>query len=440
MGIPKIKYLFLLFLLLVTPAIHAEDLLHIYQLAKENDSRFLASTAQWQANREISNQSRALVMPSLDLSAAISANRLRTHKPAASSGVLNYDSELYSISVIQPVFNQGYFSQIRQAESIVSKADAEYEAIRLELMIRTAERYFAVLSAKDELAFAQAEKKAVAQQLEQTQKRFEVGVIAITDVHEARARYDITVAQEIAAQKNLSDSYEALFEITGNYHKQLSSVSDNIPLIKPVPDNIDGWTQLAMEKNPALIAARFDLASAEEEISKQRAGYYPSVNIVGKKSYSDNSNSLLGATRAETDTIGLEMSMSLFEGGSTNSKVREAGHLKTAAQENMEKQRRASLRSTREAFLGINAAISRVNALKQALVSSESALEATEAGLEVGTRTIVDVFLALREKFRAQRDYAQSRYDYIIETLHLKQAAGILQESDLETVNSWLEK
>ena len=429
--------LFIIFSL-CTFAAQAEDLWDIYNLAKENDTQFLANTAQWQASKETLNQNKALIMPSLDLSASVSGNRQKTRQPSASAGILNYDSEVYSISLIQPLYNSEYMARIHQAQAVVDQADADFESARLELMVRVAEKYFSVLSAGDNVAFAEAEKKAVERQLEQTQKRFEVGLIAITDVHEAKARYDITVAQEIAARNDLADSYEALYEITGQYHKQISILNDNVPLVTPEPKDINGWTSIAMEKNLSLISARKALASAEQEIKKQQAGHYPSLSIVGNKSYSDKSNSSLGATNSETDSIGLQLDMSLFAGGKTSSLVRQSTFLKVKAQEEMEKQRRSALRQTREAYLGLNAAISRVNALKQALTSSESALEATEAGFEVGTRTIVDVLLALREKYRAQRDYAQSRYDYVIETLHLKQAAGVLSDSDIEMVNSWL--
>ena len=427
-------------LYLCTFFVQAEDLMDIYNLARENDTQFLANTAQWQASKETLAQNQALIMPSVDLSASVAGNRSKTRLPASSAGVLNYDTEAYTISLIQPLYNSEFMARIRQAEAVVDQADADFEATQLELMVRVAERYFAVLSARDNVVFAESEKKAVARQLEQTQKRFEVGLIAITDVHEAKARYDITVAQEISAQNELADSYEAMFEITGQYHKQLSILNEQVPLTTPEPRDINGWTKIAIEQSLELISARKALASAEQEINKQRAGHYPSLSIVGSKAYSDQSTSLVGATNSETDSIGLQLDMSLFAGGRTNSQVKEATFLKVKAQQDMERQRRSTLRQTREAFLGVNAAISRVNALKQALTSNESALEATEAGFEVGTRTIVDVLLALREKFRAQRDYAQSRYDYILETLRLKQAAGVLTSSDIELVNGWLVK
>ncbi|MDH5594383.1 MAG: TolC family protein, partial [Gammaproteobacteria bacterium] len=193
--------LFIIFSL-CTFAAQAEDLWDIYNLAKENDTQFLANTAQWQASKETLNQNKALIMPSLDLSASVSGNRQKTRQPSASAGILNYDSEVYSISLIQPLYNSEYMARIHQAQAVVDQADADFESARLELMVRVAEKYFSVLSAGDNVAFAEAEKKAVERQLEQTQKRFEVGLIAITDVHEAKARYDITVAQEIAARND----------------------------------------------------------------------------------------------------------------------------------------------------------------------------------------------------------------------------------------------
>lgn len=417
----------------------AENLMDIYNLAKSNDPAYRGAEAAWHAALEAKPQSRALLFPSVNVSANRTENDQTINQPVASAGKSSFSSDGYTLSLTQPVYHHDYFVGLKQADAQVGQANANYRADQQDLMLRSAERYFAVLSAQDNLEFARAEKKAVARQLEQTQKRFEVGLIAITDVHEARAQFDLTIAREIEAENALSNSREELAEITGQNHEHFSVLASSLPLINPEPADIDQWTTTAEAQNLRLIAAQRAAEIAKHEISRQRAGHLPTLDLVGNSTNTYSGGGRFGESDIDNDSISLQFSINLFQGGAVSSKVREAEHLRTQANENRELQRRAVLRSTRQAYNGVLAAISRVKALKQALVSSESALEATEAGFEVGTRTIVDVLVALRGKFAAKRDYSQARYDYILGTLSLKQAAGMVDVSDLEKINNWLQ-
>ncbi|WP_295537635.1 TolC family outer membrane protein, partial [uncultured Thioclava sp.] len=320
-----------------------------------------------------------------------------------------------------------------QAGAHGDKAEADYGAAKQELIVRVSSAYFDVLAALDNVEFSRAEKEATARQLEQAKQRFEVGLIAITDVHEAQAQYDLTVAQEITADNTLANTREALQEITGQYDETLQVLRDEIPLLEPVPSDADAWITQARQQNLSLQAARFAASAAKDEISRQRAGHYPTLDFVANKSNSVTHSTTGRETDAET--LSLQLNVPLFAGGAVLSRTREAGYRANEARYRLEQTRRGVQRQTRNAYLGVLAGISRVKALEQAVVSSKKALEATEAGFEVGTRTIVDVLLSQRELFRAQRDHARSRYDYLLNTLRLKQSAGSLAVTDVEAIS-----
>lgn len=427
----------LITLALASPA-HAENLLDIYHLAQQNDAQLKGAEAARLAVLESKPQSRALLFPTLNASAGTTANQLDTRRPASSAGVSRFNSNAYSLSLTQPVYHRDTYVQLRQSDARVAQADATFSATEQDLMTRVATRYFDVLAAQDNLEFAHAEKKAIAQQLEQSQQRFDVGLVAITDVQEAQARFDSARAQEIDAERQLASGLEALREVTARQHRNLSLLSESIPLVAPEPSDIEQWADAALKQNLQISAAQSGADVAREEIERQRSGHYPSVDIVGSRAFSDSGGGRFGASESLTDTLTLQLNVPLYQGGLVTSRTREAGFKHTQALETLEQQRRSVIRQTRDAYLGVNANISRVQALKQAVVSNRTALESTEAGLEVGTRTQVDVLNAQRELFRAQRDHARARYDYILETLRLKQAAGTLSPADLEQINTWL--
>jgi len=420
----------------------AEDLLDIYRLAEKNDPQFKAAQATRLAALEAKPQSRALLLPDISLSASTTRDRedIQSSSSAIFSTETTYSTNTgYSLTLSQPLFNAEYFIQLRQADARVGQADAELAAAQQELITRVAERYFDILAAVDNLEFARAEKSAVERQLEQTKQRFEVGLIAITDVHEAQAAYDLAIAEEIDAENQLSSSQEALRELTGQHHKSLAYLTDKIQLISPDPANIDKWSDTALNQNFTLLAAEFAAKAAQDEIKLQRSGHLPTLDVNASHGLTDISGGSFGARETEDSAIGIRLNVPLYSGGGTNSRVREAMQLFEQAKENLEQQRRSTLRQSRDAYLSTTAAINRVKALNQAVISAQSALDATEAGLEVGTRTTVDVLNSRRELFRAQQNHARSRYDYILNTLRLKQAAGILSAADLEQINNWVE-
>ena len=427
------------------PAVsNGQNLIQIYNLAVTNDPELKRADAARLAALEARPQARSRFLPSVN----VGANYTYQHQDlttfpflgsASENTAGSYPTDGYSLNLSQPLFYYDAFVQNRQADAKVAQAEAQFEAARLNLMLRVAERYFDVLAAQDNLSFAQAEKKATERQLEQTKQRFNVGLIAITDVHEAQASYDLTVAQEISAQNRLSNANEALREVTGQYHKELFALMKDTPLITPEPADIDKWAETALKQNLQLISSQFAVDIAANQIKFQRAQRYPTLDLVGSHNYSDNSDSLFFPTKTTSDVVSIQLNWNLFQGGRVSSLARQASYQFNEAEATLEQQRRSTVRQTRDAYLGVIAGISRVKALNQSVISHRSALEATEAGLEVGTRTTVDVLNARTNLYLAERDYAQSRYDYILNTLRLKQAAGLLSERDLDAINKWLE-
>jgi outer membrane protein len=304
----------------------------------------------------------------------------------------------------------------------------------------TTERYLEVLAAGDNLTFAKSEKKAIGEQLNQTKQRFEVGLSAITDVHEAQARYDQAVAQNIEAENLLANTKENLREVTGQYYEYLSVLKAKTPLVTPKPANIDAWLDIAKERSLSLTVAEKQMQIAQEDVSRNRAGHYPTLDLVASYSYSDSDGGLVFDEGREVDDtrIGLQLNLPIYEGGRVSSQTQEAAYRYQQSKDLYEQQRRATERQTRSSYLNVLANISSVRAFRQALTSSRTALEATEAGYEVGTRTAVDVLNSRRELFRSERDYARSRYTYILETLRLKAAVGTLTEQDVVAINNWL--
>jgi outer membrane protein len=417
----------------------AEDLIDVYKLATQNDSQLRAARATLNAQLELKPQARARVLPTLNLSADYS--RTRSESTSGSTTTEDdYPSRGISVTLTQPLYRADAFAQLDQADAQVSAAYADFKAQEQNLALRVAEGYFAVLSALDNLTFARAEHESIGKQLEQTKQRFNVGLIAITDVHEAQSRFDLSSAQLILAENRLANEWDALRELTGTNVKSLVALQPEAPLLPPSPADVEQWVQSSLKQNPALQSSKFSVDAAQYEVKRQRGLGYPTVDARGSYSDTDNSESdNLGAERTST-SIWLELNWGIYRGGSVDSATRRAEAQLEQAKENMEQQRRDISLRTRASYLGVQANISRANALKQAVVSARSALSATEAGYEVGTRTTVDVLNARTQLFLAQRDHAQSRYDYVLAILNLKSSAGSLELNDLQQINGWLKK
>ena len=416
----------------------AADLVEVYQMAESSDPVYSQSVAAYEATLEAKPQARALLLPTVSLNANTASNDQDISTSSGTSpGEVGFNSHGYSLDISQPVFRYDRYLSLQQADSQIQQAQAELDAALQDLVIRVSERYFDALAAIDNLNFVQAEKTSLGRQLEQAKQRFEVGLIAITDVHEAQAGYDRSVANEILAENLIDNTREAVREVTGNYLTDLAPLGETMPLVTPEPAVIEKWTQISQQQNLQVIAAKNQLETARQEIKIQQSGHLPTLDIVANKGYS-SSGGRFGGAQIHTTAIGLELNVPLFEGGLVNSRTREAHSLYNQAFQRLEETYRSAQRQTREAYLGVISGISQVKALAQSVISSESALEATQAGFEVGTRTTVDVVASQRVLLQAKRDYARARYDYILNTLRLKQAAGTLTPEDLQEINRWL--
>ena len=423
--------------MLVPANLYAADLLSLYQQARQSDPQIRAARASREAGQEARPQALSQLLPNLSLSGDVSYSDRDIHSPPTFAGRGDFTSNSLALNVVQPLFRKDRLVALEQADEQIKQADANLETAQQELILRVAQAYFGVLSAKDNLTFAETEKKAIARQLEQAQERFDVGLVAITDVHEAQARFDQARANEISANNEVDNAMEALREIVASADRALDGLKDNVPLVPPEPADIDSWSDTALKNNPRVLAARLAGNIARKDIEAKRAGHYPSLDLVGSLSRSRVENNY--GNDVDAAAIGLQLNVPLYSGGAVNSSTRQAQHQFEAARETLEAERRSVGRQVRDAYRGIQSSISRVEALVATERSAQSALEATEAGFEAGTRTLVDVLNSQRDLFRAKRDLAQSRYDYVLNTLQLLQAAGTLTEEDVVRVNAWLQ-
>jgi outer membrane protein len=456
----KIQFECLLFAFTVfgTPTLlNATSLLEVYQQALQNDPLIQEVESRRLAALETLPQARSSLLPQINASGSWATSRessegrqifdstLNTFRPVSSK--LKSDTTIWNVELRQTIFRWDQIVTLKQADKRIAKAEANREAAHQDLIIRVASRYFDVLSTEDLLTSIHADRLAIARQLAQAKQRFKVGFIAITDVQESQAAYDQTVASEIQAKRKLATSREFLREITGEYISTLSAPGDDFPLLSPNPNDERSWIDLAMGQNLTLISSRLDEKIARDEISFRRNGYYPSIDLVANTGGTDartelnvnNSPFFPANSNRGYDSISLQITLPLFSGGRTSSKIREAVYLHRAMREQLQRVTRETERTTRDAYLGVLSEISRAKALKQAVASSRTALEATQAGFDMGTRTIVDVLNSQRSLYIAITNYYQSRYVYISNVLLLKQASGTLKIEDLEQINNWLE-
>lgn len=423
-------------------AFAATDLLGVLADAETRDPQYREAEARALAIAEGVPQARAeLWFPTLALTAGASrvVQDIENEQAFGAGGNVAFSTQNFRLNMTQPVWRYDRYIALKQADERVQQAQLEVLFARQDLMVRTAERYFDVLAALDSLAFAKAEMQSLESQLDQARQRFEVGLIAITDVQEAQAGFDRAVAAEIAARNQLENAHEALREVTEVYHADLVPLGESMPLAVPEPADIDAWTESALSGNLQLAASRIAADVARREIRRQYAQHLPTLDLVGGHGF-NKQGGRFGATEVTQSDIGVELNVPVFEGGRTVSLTRQAGHEHTVALEQLEQTRRTVQRQAREAYLGVISQIGSVKALKQAVVSSRTALESTRAGFEVGTRTAIDVVGAERGLSQALRDYARARYDYILETLRLKRAAGSLQPEDIAVTNAWLDE
>lgn len=428
-------------LALLAPSLaSANELLRVYDLALQNDAQLQAAVGARQSVLETVPQARGGLLPQI--------NGFGSTKEGDSTFTFNGVAEdsddeetILGLSLRQAVFDAAAWNRWQQADANAAAAEATYQIAQQTLALRVTEAYFNVLAAADSVRFADAEKSAVERQLELAKRRFEVGLSAITDVQEAQARYDLTVAQMIEAEQAFDVAKLALTEITGAPQAQVVPLQAEIPLLGPNPDDVNEWVKAASEGNLEIRVALAQAEAAREGVDLSRTGHYPTLNFVtDKQVFESTSVTLVGPAEQERDSLayGFELNVPIFAGGATQAAVNSAKGVHQQRVAELEARRRAVERTTRSAYQGVIAGVSRVKALKQAVLSNTTALEASEVGLEVGARTAVDVLNAQRELYRAQRDYARSRYDYLLNILRLKSAAGQLGKKDLGEIDGLL--
>lgn len=423
------------------PSAQAEDLLTLYQKALTQDSRLAIGESEYRAALEAKPGARASLLPQLSAS-----GRYEHHDqtyddiPAARANLYkdgSYSSRNLSLTLDQTIYDRSQWKAYAQADDVVFQAEAEKKASEQDLIMRLATAYFETLAAADNLKFTQMEKQATAHQADEMKRRFEAGLTTQVDVKESAAQLSLASAQEIDATYQLSVEKENLSVITGETPTRLRNLKANLQL-QPLKGSMEDWTKISLGNSPQVRSALAALHHAEKEVERRRSHYLPTVGLTAE--YSNNDDDGGFSEGKDTDTsIGVELNMPIFSGGKTRSEVREAKALLVKAKKQYQLAKRETLRETRAAYLNAKASINRMTALQQALVATDAAYAASRTGLQIGTRTVLEVLSGLRESLRAKKDYKRARYDYVLSLLRLKQAAGELSGTDIEKVNAWLQ-
>lgn len=447
------KYLIKLFIILAasgaSSAVFATDLMDVYRCALSNDPQYQAAYSTMLSNQENLPQAVSALLPNIAGTANLTSNYLnvlsvnvpapQVVSGAAGSnplGITTYNSNGYSITLTQPIINFSNWMSVRQNLNVAKQATATYAAAAQDLMIRTAKAYFNVLLQYDNLAFADAQKASNSRQLEQAQERYNVGLDAITSVYNAKAAFDSSTANVIAAQNNVANSLEQLRQLTGHYYPSVEKLKIEIPLITPYPSDSDKWVCYSEQYNQTLMAARFNTLAKRAAIKVYFGGHLPTVN--GVASFQRQNGYGLGTIDQETGSIGVQLNVPIYQGGYVNSQVRQAQDDYATSCADMEKTHRQVGLDTRQNFNDVMAGISKIGADRATIKSSQSSLASTEESYKVGTRTIIDVLIAQQQLYQSLTNYAQDVYNYLNDTLLLKQAAGTLCARDLAQINAWL--
>ncbi|WP_318445539.1 outer membrane channel protein TolC [Photobacterium leiognathi] len=405
----------------------ADDLAQIYQQAKQNDPQLLKAAADKDAAFEAINSSRSTLLPQINLTAGYNTFHLDAKN--------KQDGFNAGVALTQEIYNRSSWINLDISEKEARQSDAAYAVQQQGLILRVSEAYFNVLKAKDDLKFVEAEKAAVGRQLEQVKQRFEVGLSAITDVHDAQAQYDSVLANVIIKQNEVANSYEALREITGQDYTSIDTLNTKTFAASKLPQSADSLVKTAQTENLTLLASRIGQDVARDKISLADSGHLPTLSFESGYSYDKTA---MPAVDEGTLTAGIKMNLPVYTGGNTTSQVKQAQYSYVAASEELEGQYRTVVKNVRNYYNNINAQIGAIHAYQQSVISAKSALEATEAGFDVGTRTIVDVLDSTRRLYQANSQLANARYDYILAQLQLKQAVGTLSEQDIVDINKGL--
>ncbi len=431
-----------LFLCTVATSSSALDLQKAMTLAQEYDTTFQAAYAAYLAASEASSQSTAAILPQIGFNAFLQRGQTENDR----NGVVNKsdnNNDGYGLNLNQVIFDKTIFDNLDQGDAIVAKAVADLESAKQDTIVRVSSAYFDVLTAIDTLETASAERKAIGKQLEQSKERFNVGLSAITDVKEQQASYDIAKADEIIATNDLSNRREALRFIINVYPENLKIADEDMPLVIPEPMDIDAWQKKSLESNFSIVSAKYSLVAAQSAYDGSKGGHYPtlSLNAAYDVVNADDRNFSgipIPANENKDARVILNLNIPIYSGGLTSSTVRQKASERDQATALLEQERRRTIGLARSAYLSLEADIANVKARKQAIISTQTSLDATLAGYDAGTRTSVDVLLSQRQLYGSQRDYSVARYTYLTNSLILKQVAGILTPEDVVAINKWL--
>lgn len=426
-------------------AVQGADLMETYRMAQGADAQYSAARATWSAGQEKLPQGLSGLLPSASVSASAQATDrdLRSRDPlATNSGNTRFNSNNVTVQVTQPLYRPQNYAAYEQAKTQVVQSDAVFAQATQDLILRVAQSYFDVLLAEDTIVFAQAQLEAIGRQLEQAKRNFEVGTATITDTHEAQSRYDITVSAEITARNDSEVRKRQLELIIGRPAPPLAPLGPRFSLRTPEPNNLEVWVGDAGHNNLQVLISRASLDFASQEIERNRAGHRPTVDAFASYSDSGTGSGVQGGfgVDSRTGVVGVQLAFPLYQGGLTSSRVREAVANEEKARQDLENARRTAELTARQTFLGVTTGIAQVRALEAALVSSQSSLDSTRLGQQVGVRTQVDVLNAQQQLSQTRRDLAQARYNYMLALLRLKAAAGRLTEQDVAYVNGWLNR
>ncbi len=430
----------------LSPAAHADNLQQIFDLAVQNDPEIRQARARYNATHTVIDQGRSFLLPTISASASTSrdtsgvasappGSRMQEHSFGA-----GFNSKGYGLNLRQAVVNFEAWYAYQSARKGDESAAVTLQQAEQQMIIKVATAYFNVLRSQANLASLMAEEEAAKQVLEQTRQRFDVGLVAITDVYDSQANADLVSVNRLVEENNLNQRMEALEAITGQSHMQVAALAEEFPVASVDPTNVNEWVQLANQNNLAIKIAELDLAAREDDARSAKAAMYPTVELSANYNWNQSANpfSFFPSLAAERSSIALNLSIPLFAGGLNRSRMHQAYYTRDASEEALLKSRRDNTQNTRNAYRSVETDVKAVQARAQAIVSAQSALEATQVGAEVGTRNIVDVVLAQRLLFQAQRDHANARFTYVLDTLALKQAAGVLNPQDVIDLNQWL--
>jgi outer membrane protein len=426
----------------LTLPVHAQSLLELYESARSFDAAYQSAKAQYDASMALSDEAKSNILPTVSLSASGSNGQINIIESSPPQTNRNFTNQSATLNASQPLYRPSNFAQYQQGKKQADLAQTQLLTAEQDLIVRTSQAFFDVLNAQDTLTFVQAQKTAVSEQLASAKRNFEVGTATITDTREAQARFDLVVAQEIAADNDLRIKKLALDQLVGKTNTAPAQLASyNLPEV--LPPDVNFWIQQAMDTHPTIRQLRIALEIAQLEVSKAEAGHKPTLDLVASYGYNDNSNGTITnnvTSKSTTGIVGLNFNMPLFAGFFTQNRIKETLALENKARSDLEAAQRNISQGIRAAFYGVVSGLGQTKALEAAEASSQSALDANKLGYQVGVRINIDVLNSQSQLFQTKRDLAKARYDVLVGGLKLRQANGTLKTDDLQGVNSLLAK